>query len=365
MIDQWLPRQYEIEPGLKAGKTCFSGDQWQIIRAEASNVLLVKPLLADKWLESHLLIEGQLKRLSFGDQEYFYVITEDQYSLSSVETAQDCLDYTDAISFAVSYRETRKILPDVSLHDAIYLEKYSRLLPTWTLTAGVDDETVLGYWLTCGVLVSTNSFRRLCSLLTWLDSDAVSEIIQTAGLVVHNDLDDNIVKSNMDIKADETNNNDNQNSVDRKQVKFNNNVKHFSLPGRPMLEKFFNEQIVDVVSNLEKYKKMGLDFPSAVLLYGPPGSGKTYAVEKLAEFLDWPIHYIDSGSIGSAYIHETSKKISQVFEAAMKTSPSIIIIDEMESFLTSRSYGSESGLHHIEEVAEFLRKIPEATKNNV
>ena len=49
----------------------------------------------------------------------------------------------------------------------------------------------------------------------------------------------------------------------------------------------------------------------------------------------------------------------------MENSPAIIVIDEMESFLADREIGSGSSAHRVEEVAEFLRKIPEAIKNNV
>jgi SpoVK/Ycf46/Vps4 family AAA+-type ATPase len=88
-------------------------------------------------------------------------------------------------------------------------------------------------------------------------------------------------------------------------------------------------------------------------------------VERLVEFINWPVYSIDSNSVGSPYIHETSKKISEVFDKAIDEAPSIIVIDEMESFLSDRRSGSSSGLHHVEEVAEFLRRIPEAIKNKV
>ena len=88
-------------------------------------------------------------------------------------------------------------------------------------------------------------------------------------------------------------------------------------------------------------------------------------MERLIEFLDWPSYSIDSGSIGSPYIHDTSKKIADVFDRAIDNAPSVIVIDEMEAFLTDRNVGQASGMHHVEEVAEFLRRIPEATKNHV
>ena len=47
----------------------------------------------------------------------------------------------------------------------------------------------------------------------------------------------------------------------------------------------------------------------------------------------------------------------------MQNAPSVLVIDEMEAFLADREMGS--GHHRVEEVAEFLRRIPEATKNEV
>jgi SpoVK/Ycf46/Vps4 family AAA+-type ATPase len=54
-----------------------------------------------------------------------------------------------------------------------------------------------------------------------------------------------------------------------------------------------------------------------------------------------------------------------VFEKAIANAPSVIVIDEMEAFLTDRNVGRLSGVSHIEEVSEFLRRIPEASKNKV
>src|SRR5690606_25355055 len=55
--------------------------------------------------------------------------------------------------------------------------------------------------------------------------------------------------------------------------------------------------------------------------------------------------------------------IAAVFDEAIRHAPSILVIDEMEAFLADRDIGS--GHHRVEEVAEFLRRIPEAGKNEV
>jgi SpoVK/Ycf46/Vps4 family AAA+-type ATPase len=139
----------------------------------------------------------------------------------------------------------------------------------------------------------------------------------------------------------------------------------FRLPGRAELERFFREHVIDIVENAETYRALGIDFPSPVVLHGPPGCGKTFAVERVIEYLGWPSFSIDSSTIGSPYIHETGKKIAKAFEDALKASPAVVIIDEMESFLSDRQLGGSQGLHHVEEVAEFLRRTPDAIKNHV
>jgi hypothetical protein len=137
----------------------------------------------------------------------------------------------------------------------------------------------------------------------------------------------------------------------------------FTLPGRPDLERFFNEHIVDIVRHRERYKALGIGFPAAVVLHGPPGCGKTFAVERLVDFLGWPCFHVEASTVASPYIHETSRKVADVFETAAKNAPSVLVIDEMDAFLSDRQMGT--GHHRVEEVAEFLRRIPEATKNEV
>ena len=55
-------------------------------------------------------------------------------------------------------------------------------------------------------------------------------------------------------------------------------------------------------------------------------------------------------------------KIARMFDMAISNAPSVLVIDEMESFLSVRAGQHQ---HHVEEVSEFLRKIPEAVSNNV
>jgi len=136
----------------------------------------------------------------------------------------------------------------------------------------------------------------------------------------------------------------------------------FTLPGAKYLEEFFIKNVIDIVMHPEKYKPFGIYFPSPIILYGKPGTGKTYAVKQLYKFLKWSVYTIDSQSVASPYIHQTSQKIYDIFQNAFTNAPSIIIIDEMDAYLSNRD-GSHD--YKVEEVAEFLRLIPEAPEKRV
>lgn len=139
----------------------------------------------------------------------------------------------------------------------------------------------------------------------------------------------------------------------------------FRLPGRPALESFFRERVIDIVENEERYRAWGLGFPGSILLHGPPGAGKTFAVSQLTSHLGWAVFSLEPASIGSPYIHETGMKIAKVFEDASEAAPSIVIIDEAEAYLASRGFGVGQGRHHLEETGELLRRIQEAADKRI
>lgn len=338
-----LPEGYNIGGLYKVNKLVRAEKDWRIYEVnQASRLLVSKETLAKKWILGGYLSEGAFAQVMLENETAYCLESNDTYLMDMVEKLFPPNSKVDALAFALSLKETRRIDSDVSLRDAIYVERYSRLLPTWTLLPKLPDDILLGSFLTGGVLVSTNFFGRLSGILSWLSPEDIRDIITAAGLPC---VDEGLC-------------------MEKKQGQSFTKPDMFLLPGRIHLERFFNDYVVDIIKNPESYRKLGIDFPTPILLYGCPGSGKTYAVEKLAGFLDWPCFQIDSDSIGSIYIHETSKRISQVFRKAIASAPSIIVIDEMEAFLTSRQ-AAGNNLYHIEEVGEFLKQIATAKDNHV
>ena len=336
----WFPIGYKIIDKYKYKKPEHDSQFWQIIKYDNCSLLVIKKELFNKWQNHNLLENYMYSKFSYMDEFYYFIESDNQNILSPVEKTLNFTDDNDAISFSLAIEKTReKINENISLHDGIYLEKYSLILPMYSLEEIVDDDYVLGNWITGGVNVSVNSTRRILQL-SGLKKETILKISK------------NNYQQIQTLELDQDSKRKDSKKVDL-----------FSLPGRPELENFFNEHVIDIINNKERYKALGIGFPSAVILYGPPGSGKTYAVEQLINLLDWPSFRIEASSVASPYIHETSRKVAEVFQKAIENAPSVLVIDEMEAFLSNRD--NTQSHHNIEEMAEFLRRIPEATENDV
>jgi len=354
--DPWLPAGYAL-PGSRTAKTAlFEGQGWQIydLLPGGRALLAAEPLLC-QWEEKGLVAPDQFHRFEIGGERLGVFCSGSGHLLSPLDNAPSPRDRSEAQALAISMRETRRLESSASLHDAIYVEQLSRLLPVWSLSSNEPDEIVLGTWLAGGVRVSAGAMRRLATLTRGLSMEDLRAVADLAGLRNGN------ATPGEGKAVDAATGKGTQPGISFEGA----SAAPFELPGRALLEHFFTEHVIDIVKNADRYRALGIDFPSAIALHGPPGCGKTFAVERLVEYLGWPSWSIDSTSIGSPYIHETGRKIARVFEEALRAAPAVIVIDEMESFLSDRQMGGGQGLHHVEEVAEFLRRIPEAIKARV
>lgn len=133
----------------------------------------------------------------------------------------------------------------------------------------------------------------------------------------------------------------------------------FSLPGQTELENFINDNFIDYIKYPEKYQRFKLKMLDPIMLYGAPGTGKTYATNALAKFLGWKFFTIDAtqyeqNSVGSA------KKITEIFNKAKDAAPSIVFIDEADSmFAKRRSCNNNEG------ISQFIRSISDTAKDRV
>lgn len=84
------------------------------------------------------------------------------------------------------------------------------------------------------------------------------------------------------------------------------------------------------------YKKLGVKPPKGILLYGPPGSGKTLIAKAIANETGAFIYMINGPEIMSKMAGESENNLRKAFDEAEKNKPSIIFIDEVDSLAPKR-----------------------------
>ena len=91
----------------------------------------------------------------------------------------------------------------------------------------------------------------------------------------------------------------------------------------------------------ELFTRLGIEPHSGVLLYGPPGCGKTLLAKVLASESDANMFSINGPEIMNKYYGETEAKLRDIFKEAKENSPGIIFIDEIDAIAPKReeAYG--------------------------
>ncbi|MEM4446769.1 MAG: CDC48 family AAA ATPase [Candidatus Jordarchaeales archaeon] len=86
----------------------------------------------------------------------------------------------------------------------------------------------------------------------------------------------------------------------------------------------------------ELFKRLGIEPPKGVLLYGPPGCGKTLIAKAVANEADAHFISINGPEIMSKFYGESEKRLREVFQEAEENAPSIIFLDEIDSIAPKR-----------------------------
>lgn len=129
------------------------------------------------------------------------------------------------------------------------------------------------------------------------------------------------------------------------------------------IKDFMQKKIINVLRNPARAEKFKIQIPNGMLLYGPPGCGKSFIAEKFAEEAGYNYIFVKSSDLASIYMHGSQEKIGRLFDEARKSAPTIINFDEFEALVPNRSKINNSS--RPEEVNEFLSQMNNCGKDRI
>lgn len=136
-----------------------------------------------------------------------------------------------------------------------------------------------------------------------------------------------------------------------------------AVAGMDSLKEQLKSEVLDILADKEGAESYGIDIPNGMLLYGPPGCGKTFLAERFAEEAGYNYRYVKSSDLASTYLHGSQEKIAALFDEARKNAPTILCFDEFDALVPRRddiNNASQSG-----EVNEFLSQLNNCGKDGV
>jgi len=114
-------------------------------------------------------------------------------------------------------------------------------------------------------------------------------------------------------------------------------------------------EIVELaLTNVDLFKKVGVDPPKGVLLYGPPGTGKTMVAKAVARQTNATFIRIVGSELVKKYIGEGARMVREIFDFARERQPCIIFIDELDAIGARRI---DSGTSSDREVQRTLMQL--------
>ncbi len=135
------------------------------------------------------------------------------------------------------------------------------------------------------------------------------------------------------------------------------NVRWEDVGGLEEIKQKLQQAVQWPLQNPESFKRLGVKPPRGVLLYGPPGCGKTLLARAVATESEANFISIKGPEVLSKWVGESEKAVREVFRRARQAAPAIIFFDEIDAIAPAR--GTGVGDSHVTErvISQFLTEI--------
>ncbi|CAN5253873.1 ATP-binding protein [soil metagenome] len=121
-------------------------------------------------------------------------------------------------------------------------------------------------------------------------------------------------------------------------------------------------KIIQPLKNPELYKAFGKKSGGGILLYGPPGCGKTFIAKATAGEIDAKFISIGLHDILDMWIGNSEKNLHEIFELARRNKPCVLFFDEVDAMGASRIDLKQSAMRHV--INQFLAELDGVSSDN-
>ena len=104
------------------------------------------------------------------------------------------------------------------------------------------------------------------------------------------------------------------------------------------------EAVLWPLAHPDTFARLGVDPPRGVLLYGPPGCGKTFVVRALASSGRLSVHAVKGAELMDKWVGSSEKAVRELFRRARDSAPSLVFLDEVDALAPRRGQSFDSGV---------------------
>ena len=116
-------------------------------------------------------------------------------------------------------------------------------------------------------------------------------------------------------------------------------------------------ELAQFLAHPERFSKLGARIPKGVLLYGPPGCGKTLLARAVAGESGASFYSISGSDFVEMYVGIGAARVRELFRAARENAPSIVFIDEIDAVARKRRSGAQASEGSAEEQNQALNQL--------
>ncbi|MGH3542179.1 MAG: AAA family ATPase, partial [Mycobacterium sp.] len=104
------------------------------------------------------------------------------------------------------------------------------------------------------------------------------------------------------------------------------------------------EAVLWPLQHPDTFDRLGVDPPRGVLLYGPPGCGKTFLVRALASTGQLSVHAVKGSELMDKWVGSSERAVRDLFRRARDSAPSLVFLDELDALAPRRGQSFDSGV---------------------